>query len=282
MVAPIRCKAAFDMKGYGWTEEYIYAPAADELRTFAEAQKAFQVLMTRRAEMFPNQVVYGVHYDHPYFSYHRDDATGESWTDWTPTLSLQDSTTKVATTTDIEPPFVGYMIRAHAGPQYSRTMLFRPLPNTSYLDPAGKKVAQDTIREKVSNFFVMMEAMKCWAMKALNKSLSDKQIVTVQTTGLPAGEAYLYVPEFSAGKGQEVAISGGDKHWKPLRGRHIVYSTQEGNIIHIKTEKAIPFGPCNARIRPVAYHYPMLQTYFDLRLSKRDTGAPTALGRGRR
>lgn len=279
---PIKCTAHFESGGYGWSESYYYAPDDDGDRTFPAAQQAFESLMTNRAKTFKESVIYGRHYSHPAFRYAREGNTNEAWTDWTPSLGLELLAPSSTAGAAVEPPFVGYMIRAHAGPANSRTLLVRPIPDTNFMSAAGVKVSHTALAAKIKVWFDSMVAQGCWAIKSVDKAQPVLPIIDVTTAALVAGEAYLNVPGMSLVKGDQVTISGGDPKWKILRGRHLVYSIPSSSTVHIKTDNVLPSGPCNAKIQKVVYHYPKMATFFDLRLTKRDTGRPIALGRGRR
>lgn len=280
MSSPIECVAHLKCGDYGWTESLYFAPPSEGLRTFDNAKAAWESLLSRRMMLFAPEVALGKHVTLQATRYLRDDQTREGYPDWTPELTIK-AIKGQTEAGKIEPPFVGYLYRLYAGLQNSRNYLFRPIPDTAYLRGDGVEDKQDAIRAELAKFLTSMIADGVWAIKCLNKSVAKKDVIAVQTGALAPGLCDLVVPAHGYIQGQMVSITGGLKNRKPLRGKVLVYDVPGTDTVRIQCPVDTVAGPANMKIQAVVYHYPLIQTYNDIRLSKRDTGAPIAPGRGR-
>lgn len=280
---PIACKAHFEAMGYGFSEEYIYYPNESGSRNFASAEAAFDKLTAKRLALYPAVVRVGPHLKLLATSYRMLGGPGQGWTDWTRNEAQPDETGAKNFNGEVEAPFVGYLYRLYSSYGSSRTLLFRPIPAVGFATVDNTKVVDHTgVMEPINQFLKWIKSQNCWAIQALDKSAEAKRILSVHTVGLVDGNALLKVPGHGFVQGDEIQVHGGRKEDKPLRGRHVVGDLTTTNEIHIISSRTLTHGLSKALCRKVVYHYPLISSHQVVKLSKRDTGRPIALGRGRR
>lgn len=280
MTAAIECVAHLKCGDYGWTESLYFYPSTPSDRTFDKAKEAWQDLLSARLGIFAPVVEPGKHIVLQATRYMRDDGSREGYPDWTPETEAA-TLKKNSDAGSIEPPFVGYLYRLYAGLQNSRNYLFRPIPNTQYMNQAGVLDGQAEIRKQIEVFLRTKVVGKSWAIKCINKSIPKKDVIAVQTGALAPGLCDLVVPAHGYSPGQELSITGGGKARKALRGKVLVFAAPGTDTIRIQCPVDTVAGPVKMKVQALEYHYPIIQTWNDIRISKRDTGAPIAPGRGR-